>query len=186
MLVSRLSTSPPRRKPYTDSPPQGPRVCSLKHTQNSATHSAAWPRKGRHVGAGREAQAGCVQAAIGPESSAFCVFARVHCGCYSLSTCPSPAEWLLFAGQYAPSRECQVNQSRYTPVLMALRQSLVGARRPHCISTQGVKTWQLCQMSHTERERPSAMREQCGNLMESGRSGETSLKAQFWSRDLQE
>lgn len=52
-----------------------------------------------------------------------------------------------------------MNQSRYTPVLMALRQSLVGASTPHCITTQRVKTGQLCQMSQREREREAQCNE---------------------------
>lgn len=129
MLVSRLSSSPPRRKPCTDSPPQDPTESTVSN-QNSATHTAAWLWEGRHVGAGTEVAAGCVQAAIGSGSSAFCK-SSLRLLVIHTPVQQALGECLLFAGQYAPSRGSEVNQSGLTPVLMALRQSLVGSNRPH-------------------------------------------------------
>lgn len=133
MLVSRLSSSPPRRKSCTNSPPQDPTesaVSNQNSNQNSATHTAAWLWEGRHVGAGTEVAAGWVQAAIGSGSSAFCK-SSLRLLVSHTPVQQALGECLLFAGQYTPSRGSEVNQSGLTPVLMALRQRLVGSNRPH-------------------------------------------------------
>ena len=67
------------------------------------------------------------------------------------------------------------------PVLMGLR--VQSRNRAYSITTQGLEH---CHCVQCCREEALALRGLSRDLRRSGRSGETSLKAKFWDRDLQD